>query len=136
MKLLSTLLLLIGTLTASAQSDDGWFTGKVSGGYKYASFDYIYNLENHFSAGTEYGCFFDGRIFITGALRVRPFGKKTVMPALWLNYGYLTKEKSAVIIPKISLELGNIAPVRFAFDFGGAFFKGENVWILGLAAEF
>lgn len=136
MKFFHTLLLICAVLTASAQSDDGWFTGKVSVGYKYAGFDYIYNLENHFSFGTGYGCLLDERFFITGDLRIRPFGKKIIMPALWLNYGYLTKEKSAVFMPKISLELGNLAPVRFAFDFGGGFFNGRKVLTVGICAEF
>ena len=132
------LFLLFSAQKSFSQSDDGWFTGKISGGYKFAAVDYIYNLENHFSFGTGAGILSDERkkCFFTGDLRIRPFGKKLVMPAFWLSYGYLTKEKCGIFLPKISVELGNLAPVRFATDLGCGFFGGKKSVVIGAAVEF
>ena len=136
--LLLVIILIFLTQKGFSQSDDGWFTGKISGGYKFVSANYIYNLENHFSFGTGAGVLFDEKekCFFTGDFRVRPFGKKLITPAFWLSYGYLTREKCAVFLPKFSLELGNLAPVRFLADFGGGFFGGEKVFLIGAGVEF
>ncbi|MBQ3657019.1 MAG: hypothetical protein II956_09295 [Bacteroidales bacterium] len=122
----------------AAQSDDGWFTGKAAFGYKFCSADYIYNLENHFSFGTGFGAlFYDGAdCFFNTSLRIRPFGKQRVMPALWFSYGYMTKEKTPVFMPEFYFESGNLSPLRLAFGIGGAFFSGQKHIKAGVALEF
>lgn len=125
-------------LKGFSQCDDGWFTGKISGGYKFFSADYIYNLENHFSFGTGAGMIFDEKekMFFRGDFRIRPFGHKILMPSLWFSYGYLTKENCGILIPEIVIELGNLAPVRFAANFGFGFFNGKKSFLIGVGAEF
>lgn len=131
-------LIVLFSCSVSAQSDDGWFTGKAAFGYKFCSFDYIYNLENHFSFGTGCGVsFYDGAdCFLGTSLRLRPFGKKRIMPALWFSSGYMTKEKTPVFMPEFFLESGRLAPLRFAFGTGGAFFHGQKHIKVCVALEF
>jgi hypothetical protein len=131
-------LIVLFSCSVSAQSDDGWFTGKAAFGYKFCSFDYIYNLENHFSFGTGFGAsaYNGADIFFDASLRIRPFGKKRIMPALWFSYGYMTKEKTPVFMPEFCFESGRLAPVRAAFGFGGMFFGSKKYIKAGIAVEF
>lgn len=130
--------------TAFSQCDDGWFTGKMSLGYGFnklifSDFSYIYNLENHLSFGSSTTFMMEEKKFkcsFLGDLRLRPFGKKILTPALWLSTGYMLKERCLVLSPKIAFESGKLIPLRPVFEIGGYFFNKKNILTLSLAAEF
>ncbi|MBQ1885019.1 MAG: hypothetical protein II165_08390, partial [Bacteroidales bacterium] len=92
------LLTVFFSLTSVAQSDDGWFTTKINIGTSYKSSfctEYIktsqlYNIENHFSIGTMFGIYYGDLklIPISSCLRIRPLGKKRIMPAIFATGGY------------------------------------------------
>ncbi|MCQ2973943.1 MAG: hypothetical protein MJ211_03955 [Bacteroidales bacterium] len=132
------IILLFFTTKSYSQSDDGWFTGKITCGIaadKYQNYPqincaYFYNFENHFSIATQSGLiFYDTELMpIESCLRIRPIGKKEIMPALNLSYGYAisfdNKYKGGQIFsPAISFETGFIKRVNYVIEFGGQFFK-------------
>lgn len=145
-KLLLFFLLTRGIVVA--QSFDGWFTGKASaaccvGCQAKLSFDYLYNLENHLSFGTgaDFNIQGEPSYSLVTDIRIRPFGHRRAMPAVWVRGGYLASAKqknggAGYLNPRLSLELGNLAPVRFTLDFGAEFYDGNRNWLVGAGLLF
>ncbi|MCR5454169.1 MAG: hypothetical protein K6F33_04185 [Bacteroidales bacterium] len=129
--LLFAIITVLGSLPTKGQSDDGWFTGRLFTYIHHNSsrrsvqvhYAHYYNIDNHFSVGTGIGCIFDYGtcVPITAEFRYRPLEKKRWLPVFLLSSGYVAGYGGAAISPRIGLESGRLARVRFAFDVGGTF---------------
>ncbi|MBP5502426.1 MAG: hypothetical protein IKQ70_09625 [Bacteroidales bacterium] len=128
------------TINCSAQSDDGWFTTKAAAGINIKSEDYnpfiratfYYNLENHFSVGTQTGVVLADNTFIPieASLRIRPLGKKNIMPAVFVNGGYNAdvsgnKNGSATFSTALGIETGFLRRINYVLDVGTEWFDKD-----------
>ncbi len=126
------------TINCVAQSDDGWFTSKVSAGINYKSDDYnqfiraayYYNIENHFSVGTQTGIIFADNTFIPleTSIRIRPLGKKNIMPAIFINGGYNAdvsgnKNGNVLFSTALGIETGFLHRINYVLDVGAEWFN-------------
>ena len=137
---LTAFLAIFLTINCSAQSDDGWFTSKAVAGINVKSDDYnpfiraafFYNLENHFSVGTQTGIIFADNTYIPieACLRIRPLGKKTIMPAIFLNGGYnadlsRNKNSNALFSTALGIETGFLRRINYVLDIGTEWFDKD-----------
>lgn len=139
------------TINCFAQSDDGWFTFKPTAGINYKSDDcnpfiraaYYFNLENHFSVGTQAGVIFAHDTFIPleTSLRIRPLGKKNIMPAIFLNGGYNAdvsgnKNGNALFSTALGIETGYLRRINYGLNIGAEWFNEECMLSVSLALLF
>lgn len=144
--LLFAIITALGSLPTKAQSDDGWFTGRLfayhlstgDGSALDIHYAHLYNFNNHFSVGTGTGIIFhDGcNIPLTAELRVRPFQKKRILPTFSMSGGYVFGYDMATIAPRIGIETGKLARIRYAFDVGCRFLEGQRCWLVGAGIVF
>lgn len=126
------------TINCVAQSDDGWFTSIITAGTTYKSGNYnpfvratyYYNLENHFSVGTQTGIIFADDTFIPleTSIRIRPLGKKNIMPAIFINGGYNAdvsgnKNGNALFSTALGIETGFLHRINYVLDVGAEWFN-------------
>ena len=150
LRIICVLIAFFFSVRLSAQSDDGWFTSKITTGINYNSnncgvsvrYAYLFNFENHFSAGTQTGFVFSEQnlLPIEACLRIRPLGKKNIMPALTLSGGYganLSKEENGggIWSPCIGIETGYLHRIRYVAEFGAQFYKKEKFFVIALGIE-
>ncbi|MBR4440523.1 MAG: hypothetical protein IKS00_03130 [Bacteroidales bacterium] len=150
LRIICALIAFFFTMKLSAQSDDGWFTNKITTGINYNSnncgvyvrYAYLFNFENHFSAGTQTGLVFSEQkmIPIEASLRIRPLGKKNIMPAFTLSGGYganISKgvNGGGIWSPCLSIETGYLRRVRYVTDVGVQFYKKEKYFVIALGIE-
>ena len=150
LRIICVLIAFFFSVRLPAQSNDGWFTSKNTTGINYNSnncgvavkFAYLFNFENHFSAGTQTGIVLSDTKFlpIEGCLRIRPLGKRNIMPALSLGGGYgtnLSKGESGggIWSPCIGIETGYLHRIRYVAEFGAQFYKKEKFFVIALGIE-
>ena len=135
LKLFLLITILFCCYKAHSQSDDGWFTGKIAAAYStekkfQTSYDFLYNLENHLSFGTGLAFVVDNFALLDtrADIRIRPFGHKNFMPAIWLKYGYRSAlshndKGSAIFSPEICLETGFHTRIKFTVNLSAEFYK-------------
>lgn len=140
------------SLSASAQSDDGWFTGKlsafcVSGNHTTdLSIDYChyYNLENHHSLGMGTGIVFHDNptisVPITAQYRLRILGHRNIMPTATLSGGYMINSKEVsnggIFQAKAGIETGYLSRIRYSIDVGYQITSGINSIMIGAGILF
>jgi hypothetical protein len=148
--LLFAIITALGSLPSKAQSDDGWFTGRLllcatnDGNDCGVQVNYVhyYNFSNYFSAGFGEGVIFSPQKLLptTINLRVRPLGHRRWMPVLLASGGYAVSWGDAdgqiTLTPRIGLEGGKLARIRLAID-AGCQILGDNCgWIIGAGILF
>ena len=139
------------TINCSAQSNDGWFTTKAAAGINIKSEDYnpfvratfYYNLENHFSAGTQTGIIFADNTFvpIEASIRIRPLGKKHIMPAVFVNGGYNAdvsgnKNGNAIFSTALGIETGFLRRFNYGLNIGAEWFDKESMFLVSMGLLF
>ena len=148
--LFAIIITVLGSLPLKAQSDDGWFSGRLllcaanvgdDCGLQ-VNYAHYYNFSNYFSAGIGTGVFLSPEklIPVTTNLRVRPLGHRRWMPVLLASGGYAVPlgdaDRRITLTPRIGLESGRIARVRLAID-AGCQILGDNCgWVVGAGIQF
>ena len=148
---ITALLAVFLTINCSAQSDDGWFTTSASAGINYKSDNcnpfiraaYYFNLENHFSAGTQTGVIFADDTFvpIEASIRIRPLGKKNIMPAVFVNGGYNAdvsgnKNGNALFSTSLGIETGFLRRINYGLNIGAEWFNQECMFSVSFGLLF
>ena len=149
--IISTLLAVFLISNCVAQSDDGWFTTKINFGTSYKSdfcTDYVkslhlYNIENHFSIGTMVGVYLGDLklIPISSCLRIRPLGKKRIMPAIFATGGYGAdvsgnKSGGGLFSTSMGIETGFLRRINYGLNVGAEWFKGESMFSISMGILF
>jgi len=139
------------TINCFAQSDDGWFTTKIDFGSSYKSdfcTDHIkslhlYNIENHFSIGTMFGIYYGDLklIPISSCLRIRPLGKKRIMPAIFATGGYGAdisgnKNGGGLFSTSLGLETGFLRRFNYGLNLGAEWFQKECMFSVSCGIHF
>ena len=131
--LLFAIITALNSLSVKAQSDDGWFSDRLfvchllngNGSALQIHSARYFNIDNRFSSGLGYGLIFDDGINFSLTAESRTYimrGEKMRLPLL-VSGGYVFGYGIATISPRIGIEAGRLARVRFAADAG--------CWILG-----
>ena len=150
--LLFAIITALGSLPSKAQSDDGWFTGRLlllCGGdgdngcriqVKHAQY---YNFSNMFSLGCGFGYIMDNSPLMpfSAEFRLRPSSRHGIMPMVLFSGGYAVPlggdgKGQSIITPRIGLETGRLARFRCAFDVGCQVLGGNCNWIVGAGVVF
>ena len=136
----------LGGLPTMAQSDDGWFTGRLfayhlsNGGESALQVHYahLYNIDNRFSIGVGYGCIFDSGINIPleAETRVYLLRNSRLRMSLLVSGGYVFGYGVATISPRIGIEAGKHTRFRFAADAGCAVLGDVCMLRLGAGVVF
>ena len=148
--LLFAIITALSSLPLQAQSDDGWFTGRLllcctgSDGSCRAQVDYThyYNFSNHFSSGTGVGVIMGSNAMmpVVCGLRLMPFARMRVNPVILCSGGYAVPlnggSGASIITPRIGLETGRLARIRYAMDAGCQILGGECCWLIGAGILF
>ncbi|MBO7463393.1 MAG: hypothetical protein J6T96_12435 [Bacteroidales bacterium] len=144
--LLFAIITALSSLPSKAQSDDGWFTGRLfaydlitgDGSTFEIHYTHLYNFNNFFSTGMGTGVIFhDGiNIPLTAEIRVHPVEKKRILPTFMMSAGYVCGYGMATIAPRIGLETGRLARIRYAFDIGCQFLDGQRCLLVGAGVLF
>ena len=144
--LLFAIITALSSLPSKAQSDDGWFTGRLfvydlvtgDGSAPEIHYTHLYNFNNFFSSGIGTGIIFDDGVNIplTAEIRVCPIEKKRILPTFMISAGYVWGYGMATIAPRIGLETGRLARIRYAFDIGCQFLDGQRCLLVGAGVLF
>lgn len=148
--LLFAIITALGSLPTKAQSDDGWFTGRLllcanggdDGSRAQVYYAHYYNFNNYFSAGLGEGIFVTKNPLmpLTANVRVRPFGHRRWMPVFCTSGGYAVPlgggEGRKILTPRIGLEGGKLVRFRFVIDAGCQILGDSCGWIVGAGLMF
>lgn len=149
--LLFAIITALGSLPVKAQSEDGWFSGRLllccSGDEDtdcraQVMYAHYFNFNNYVSSGFGTGLIMGSRCMvpITADVRLRPTGHRRVMPVIAVTGGYAVPLGDAsgqtILTPRIGLDGGRLARMRVALDVGCQVLGGRCGWIVGAGFVF